>query len=209
MEALAIAPDTVVTLAYVLFDARGEAVDRAGKGEPLTYVHGYAQIVPGLEKRIAGLRAGERRTFTLEAEEAFGERDEDAVFTIDREDIPQAERVSVGDEIAAEAPDGDTITMRVLEVRDDGVLVDANHPLAGQSVRFEVEVRAVRPASEAEIAEAQADLEDRIAHGDDDEDACACGHDHHDHDHDHDHDHGHDHGPSGVELIQIGRKTDS
>jgi FKBP-type peptidyl-prolyl cis-trans isomerase SlyD len=198
MTALAIAPDTVVTLSYVLFDERGETVDRVEKEEPLTYVHGYAQIVPGLERQIAGLHAGEKGSFVVEADEAFGERDEDAVFAVDRTDFPDADDVAVGDEFMAEGPDGEPIAMRVVEIRDDALVVDTNHPLAGQKIRFEVEVADVRPASEDEIASAQAELEQILAEQDDD--GCGCGHDHGDGEHDHDHDHGDD------KLVQLAVK---
>jgi FKBP-type peptidyl-prolyl cis-trans isomerase SlyD len=212
MEALAIAPDTVVTLSYALFDEHGELVDRAGirpdagseagEGEPLTYVHGYAQLVPGLERQIEGLKPGERGVFTVEADEAFGEHDDDAVFAVDRSDFPDASSVAVGDEFMAEGPDGEPIAMRVLEVHADAFVVDTNHPLAGQRVRFEVEVSAVRAAAEEEIAAAQAELERAIA---DDDDACGCGHDHAE---GHDHDHGqHDHDHTDVSLIQLGKKS--
>lgn len=199
MSGLAIAPDTVVTLSYVLLDQRGETVDRVTREEPLTYVHGYAQIVPGLERQIAGLHAGEKGTFEVEAEEAFGERDEDAVFPVDRTEFPDADDVAVGDEFMAEGPDGEPIAMRIIEVRPDELVVDTNHPLAGQRIRFEVEVAGVREANEEEIAAAQAELEQLLA---DEEDGCGCGHDHGD-DHDHDHDHGddHDHG-----LVQLSKK---
>jgi FKBP-type peptidyl-prolyl cis-trans isomerase SlyD len=200
MEALAIAPDTVVTLSYVLFDEHGEAVDRVSQAEPLRYVHGYAQLVPGLERQIEGLKAGERGVFTVPADEAFGERDDDAVFEVDKTDFPDAGEVVVGDEFMAEGPDGEPVAMRVLEVRDDAFVVDTNHPLAGQSVRFEVEVGSVRAAREDEIAAAQAELEQVIA-GEDDA-SCGCGHVHGDaagphHDHDH----------SDVSLIQIAKKS--
>jgi FKBP-type peptidyl-prolyl cis-trans isomerase SlyD len=206
MEALAIAPDTVVTLSYVLFDERGEAVDRAGEDEPLSYVHGYAQIVPGLERHVEGLHAGDRREFTLLADEAFGDRDEDAVFEVDKNDFPDAGDVAVGDEFMADGEDGEPIIMRVLELRSDGFLVDANHPLAGQKIRVEVAVAAVRAASEAEIAEAQAELEGAAS-------ACGCGHEHGAGDHDPGHDdhaghEGHDHGhETAPELIQLGKKS--
>lgn len=196
MEALAIGPDTVVTLSYVLFDERGERVDQAGTAEPLTYVHGYAQIVPGLERQIEGLKPGDRGVFHVDADEAFGERDEDAIFAVDRGDFPTPEKVAVGDEFMAEGPGGEPIPMRVLEIRDDAFVVDTNHPLAGQSVRFEVVVDSVRPADEAEIAAAQAELEDTLA-DEEDEDACGCGHDHAD-------GHGHEH--SEVVLVQLGSK---
>jgi FKBP-type peptidyl-prolyl cis-trans isomerase SlyD len=200
MEALAIAPDRVVTLSYVLFDEHGEAVDQVNQAEPLTYVHGYAQIVPGLERQIEGLKAGERGVFTVPADEAFGEHDDDGIFEVDKTDFPDAGEVVAGDEFMAEGPDGEPVTMRVLEVRPDVFVVDTNHPLAGQSVRFEVEVDSVRAASEDEIAAAQAELEQAIAA--ETEASGGCGHDHGD---GHDHDHHHEH--SDVSLIQIAKKS--
>jgi FKBP-type peptidyl-prolyl cis-trans isomerase SlyD len=196
MEPLVIAPDTVVTLSYVLFDEQGEAVDRATDAEPLTYVHGYAQIVPGLEKRLEGLKAGDAQSFSLEADEAFGERDDDGILEVDKSDFPDAGEVVEGDEFMAQGPDGEPIAMRVVEVRDDAFVVDTNHPLAGQKVRFDVQVSSVRAATDEEIAEAEADLEERA---DDADDGC-CGHDHDGDDHDHDH-------AAAPSLVQLSKKT--
>src|ERR1700744_882271 len=109
MEALAIAPDTVVSRPYVLFDERGEAVDRVGNPEPLTYVHGYAQLVPGLEKQIEGLKAGDKGTFTVEADEAFGERDPEAIFEVDKADFADAGEIAIGEEFMAQGPDGEAV----------------------------------------------------------------------------------------------------
>jgi FKBP-type peptidyl-prolyl cis-trans isomerase SlyD len=194
---IAVGPDTFVTLSYVLFDERGEAVDRTSEENPLTYVHGYAQIVPGLERGLAGLRAGERRSIVVEPDEAFGQRDDGGVFQVDKEDFPNSGDVAPGDEFLAQGPDGEAMTMRVLEVQPDAFVVDTNHPLAGQRVRFEVEVSGVRQASEEEIAEAQSELEEMLGQ----EHAC-CGHDH---DHEHDHDHSHDEG--GERLVQLAKKA--
>lgn len=199
MNTPVIAPDTVVTVSYVLFDEQGEAVDRATEAEPLTYVHGYAQIVPGLEQRLEGLTVGDSKSFVLEADEAFGEHDDEGVLEVDKTDFPDAGEVAAGDEFMAQGPDGEPIAMRVIEVHDDAFIVDTNHPLAGQKVRFEVTVREVRDATEEEIAEAEADLEGRA---DDADDGCA-GHDH-DGGHGHDHDHGPDPKP---ELVQLTKKT--
>ena len=105
----------------------------------------------------------------------------------------------------AEGPDGDPVAMRVIEVQADAFVVDTNHPLAGQKVRFEVEVASVRAATEEEISEAQTELEQIIA---EEADGCGCGHEHGEgEDHDHDHDaveHTHDHAPAG--LVQLGKK---
>lgn len=204
MTDLAIAPDTVVTISYVLFDAQDAEVDRVTTEEPLEYVHGYAQIVPGLERQLEGLHAGQKGSFTVEADEAFGGREDDAVFAVERSDFPDSTDVAVGDEFMAEGPDGDPIAMRVVEVHDDAFVVDTNHPLAGQKIRFEVEVAGVRAASEEEISAAQTELEQIIA---EEGDGCGCGHEHgddHDHDHDHDHEHTHDHAPAG--LVQLTKK---
>jgi FKBP-type peptidyl-prolyl cis-trans isomerase SlyD len=203
MMPTAIAPDTCVTLSYVLFNEQDEEVDQATLSEPLTYIHGYAQIVPGLEKRLEGLHAGDRKSFVLSPEEAFGERDEDAILTVDKADFPDSGTVEKGDEFMAHGPDGEPIAMRVIEVQEDAFVVDTNHPLAGQRIRFEVEVSSVRPASEEEIEQAQSELEERIDM--DGTDEC-CDHDHGEPHHHHHHHHDHAHEP-GVELVQLTKKT--
>jgi FKBP-type peptidyl-prolyl cis-trans isomerase SlyD len=199
MSDLAVAADTFVTLEYVLFDEGGEAVDRATSAEPLTYVHGYAQIVPGLERGVEGMKVGDKRTITVEPEHAFGDHDDDGVFEVEKAEFPDAGKVEPGDEFVAQSPDGDQIAMRVVEVRPDAFLVDTNHPLAGQTVRFEVEVKGLRAATEGEIAGAQAELDELLDEGD----GCGCGHDH-----DHDHDHGgHAHGGAVVPAEGLVRSS--
>jgi len=185
-----------VVLTYVLFDEDGDTADRATTAEPLQYIHGYAQIIPGLERGVIGMRAGERREFTVQPDDAFGEHDEDGVFEVDKADFQGSEDVALGDEFVAQDPSGNTMAMRVIEVLPDAFVVDTNHPLAGQTVRFQVEVSEVRAATEEEIAGAQQDLERRAAavheHG---EGGCC--------DHDHDHDHAHEPAP---QLVQLSRK---
>lgn len=202
MDQLAVGPDTFVTLSYVLFDAQGERVDHATVSEPLTYVHGYAQIVPGLERGLTGLKAGEKREILVEPDEGFGDRDDEGIFEVDKADFPDSADVTAGDEFVAQGPDGEPIAMRIVEVLEEAFVVDTNHPLAGQRVRFEVEVSEVRQASEEEIATAQADLEHHIGG-----DHSGCNHDHGEgggHTHDHDHDHGHN---GSEQLVRLGKKA--
>jgi FKBP-type peptidyl-prolyl cis-trans isomerase SlyD len=156
------AADTVVTLIYRLYDEAGELCDTASREAPLRYVHGYAQIIPGLERGLDGAKRGERRRIELDPEEAFGERDEQAILEIDKRDFPDAARAEVGDEILATAPDGTECSYRILAITDSDIIADRNHPLAGKRVRFDVEVVDVRPAREREIADAQAEVDDRI-----------------------------------------------
>lgn len=159
-----VAPDMQVAIAYRLFDAEGRQVDAVGSDEPLRYIHGYAQIIPGLEAGLEGARAGERRTLELAPDLAFGGRDEGALLEIERGDFPGAEAVAIGDEVIAEAPDGAEVGYRVVAVTPEAIVVDRNHPLAGQTVRFEVEVLAVRPASDDELDAARADADERVVY---------------------------------------------
>ncbi len=164
--AVTIAPNAHVTLDYVLKDAEGEVLDASDgdDGEPIEYVHGYGMLVPGLEAGLAGLRIGEEREILVPADEGYGERDEELVMEVDRSDFPEPSKVAEGDEFVAESPDGDEVVMRVVELRNDSVVVDANHPLAGVALHYSVKVLTVRPATDAEIASAAADFEEAGEH---------------------------------------------
>jgi len=163
---LAVAPDLEVTLAYRLFDQAGALHDEVTKGEPLRYIHGYAQVIPGLEDGLAGARRGERRSLDLGPDEAFGERDPEARFRIAREEFSDPTAIAVGDELVCEAPDGGECAYRVVEVGDEEVVADQNHPLAGQRVRFEIDVLLVRRVDEATLARAAAEMDERIEYAD-------------------------------------------
>jgi FKBP-type peptidyl-prolyl cis-trans isomerase SlyD len=157
-----IQPNTRVVLEYTLRDEKGEVLDASDieGGEPIVYVHGYGMLVPGLEAALMGLAEGAHKEIVVGPAEGFGERDDELVLEIDRSDFPHPEKVSLGDEVVAESPDGDEVPMRVVEVRDDSVVVDANHPLAGMTLRYAVKVREIADASEDEIAEAAAAFEE-------------------------------------------------
>ena len=164
VSALTIQPNRHVTIDYELRDDDGDVIDgsEGDGGEPIQYVHGYGMLVPGLEAALAGLAAGEERDVVVPAEAGYGERDEELVMEVDRADFPRPEAVAVGDEFVAESPDGDQIAMNVLEVKKDTVIVDANHPLAGMTLRYHVKVRTVRDATEDEIHKAAHELD--VAH---------------------------------------------
>jgi FKBP-type peptidyl-prolyl cis-trans isomerase SlyD len=196
-----------VVLEYTLKDEKGEVLDSsdAEDGEPITYVHGYGMLVPGLEAALDGLAVGASKDVTVSPEEGFGERDDELVLEIDRSDFPEPKNVKVGDEVVAESPDGEEVPMRVIEVKDDTVVVDANHPLAGVTLRYAVKVKEIAEASEEEIAEAAAGFEEAGYGGCDDPT-----HDH-SHGHGHDHDHPHEHGSGGKsgDLVQLSSKKPS
>jgi FKBP-type peptidyl-prolyl cis-trans isomerase SlyD len=159
-----IQPNAHVVLDYELRDDNGDVVDATESAE---YVHGYAMLVPGLEAALVGLKAGDEKEVVLAPDAAFGDHDEELVLEVDRSELPRPEAVAVGDEIVAETPDGDAEELRVVEVKDDAVVLDANHPLAGKTVRYAVKIRAVRAASDEEIAAAARDF-DSAGYGADD-----------------------------------------
>jgi FKBP-type peptidyl-prolyl cis-trans isomerase SlyD len=181
-----IEPNRHVTLDYVLKDDAGEILDesKGEGGEPIEYVHGYGMLVPGLEAALAGMKTGESKEITVTAEEGFGDRDDELMLEIDREEFPDPKVVKEGDEFVAESPDGDEVVMRVVEVKGDTVVVDANHPLAGVTLHYSVNVREVREATAQEIEDAAADLDEAHQHV-------------HGPDCDHDHDHG---------VVTLGKK---
>lgn len=166
MNDLTIRPNAHVTLDYELRDEEGDLVDASESdgGEPIRYVHGYGMLVPGLEAALLGLQCGDERDVVVPAEAGYGEYDEDLVVEVDRSEVPDSKAVVIGDELVAESPDGDELTLSVVELRDDVVVVDANHPLAGMTLRYHVKVRDVREATENEIGRAAADLDEAHEH---------------------------------------------
>jgi len=165
-----------VVLDYILKDSDGDIVDRSdeAEGEPIRYVHGYGMLVPGLEARLPGLKSGESKEIQVPAAEAFGDYDDELVLQVDRGELPDPKAVAVGDELVAESPEGEEAVMHVLEVHDDYVVVDANHPLAGVDLTYSITVRELRAATEEEIEKAVRELEEDEAghvHGPE------CGHD--------------------------------
>jgi len=194
-----IQPNAYVVLDYALRDDDGDLLDasEADGGEPIQYVHGYGMLVPGLESALAGLVEGDEREVIVPAASGYGERDEDLVLELDRDEFPEPAKVAVGDEFVAESPDGEEVPMEVVEVRDDTVIVDANHPLAGVTLHYTVKVREVRDATEEEIERAAAELDE--AQGEEHEHGPDC-----DHDHDHEHS-GHEHSQK-PDVTTLGRK---
>jgi FKBP-type peptidyl-prolyl cis-trans isomerase SlyD len=150
-----VGPDTFVTVAYTLYGEDGEVIDRTEEDEPLSYLHGYGQIVPGLERGLEGMSKGDLRSVVVNADDGYGEYDPEAVFEVERSDFPRPDEVAVGDEFVAESDDGKGISLTVLEVHDDSCVVDTNHPLAGEVLRFEVTVLDVRAATDGEIRKAE------------------------------------------------------
>jgi FKBP-type peptidyl-prolyl cis-trans isomerase SlyD len=149
-------PGTVVSFRYALFDAEGELVEEGASEAPVTVLLGYGDAAPALERALSGLSAGDEREAVLDPDDAFGRRDPEAVIEVDRAELPAD--IERGDELTADRDGGGAVTLKVLEILDDIVVLDTNHPLAGQRVRLKLSVDAVRPASAEELGQAEGRL---------------------------------------------------
>lgn len=144
-----IAHHTVASFNYRLTDDSGELID-GSEGEPLTYIHGTQSIIPGLEQALEGRRGGDSLQVRLPPELAYGERDEDLVQEVPREALPAEAEIEVGVQFHAESDEGQHI-LTVIGVDGDTVRLDANHPLAGKTLHFDVEITGVRSATAEEL----------------------------------------------------------
>lgn len=138
----------VASIAYRL-TVDGMEIEEATADDPLEYLHGAENIVPGLERELTGKRIGERFTVTLQPADAYGEYDEDDIEIVDRSDLPS--EIQPGMEILIEDEDGNLFEAVIKEVGDEGVVLDFNLPLAGKVVTYDVEVVDVREADEEEL----------------------------------------------------------
>lgn len=144
-----IAADRRVQLRYRLFDAQGEPIE-SGERE-LTYVHGgYGAVFPAIEAALEGLGVGDETSVALEPEDSFGDYDADLVRLAPRQLFPDELEVGMSFEgLPGEEPDG--LIQTVTDFTDDTVVLDANHPLAGMALRFDLRVLDVRDATDEEI----------------------------------------------------------
>jgi FKBP-type peptidyl-prolyl cis-trans isomerase SlyD len=145
-----------VSFRYALFNAEGELVEEAATDAAVTVLLGYGDAAPALERALSGLSAGDEREVILDPDEAFGRRDPEAVIEVDRAEFP--DDIVAGDELTADSEGGGAVTLKVLEILDDIVVLDTNHPLAGQRVRLKLSVDAVRAASAEELSQAEGRL---------------------------------------------------
>jgi FKBP-type peptidyl-prolyl cis-trans isomerase SlyD len=153
---MVIADKKVVRIDYTLKNASGEVLDTSDGGEPLTYLHGGHQIVPGLERELSGLSAGDSKDVVVAPEDGYGQPDPQGIFGVPRAAFPAEAQLAVGETFMGEDDEGGAVPVRVVEVRDDMVIVDANHPLAGETLYFHVDVRDVRDATLEELAHGHA-----------------------------------------------------
>lgn len=141
----------VVTFHYSLKDGEGNLLDESLGGDPLAYLHGHSNIIPGLESELVKKKAGDKLKVHVTPEKGYGSYDPEKRFLIERSQLPPVD-VEVGMTLELHADDGESMMAAVVALDENVIEVDGNHPMAGKDLYFEVEIVEVRPASSEEIA---------------------------------------------------------
>jgi FKBP-type peptidyl-prolyl cis-trans isomerase SlyD len=148
---MSIQQNKVVSFHYTLSNANGNTIESSRGRDPMVYLHGAGNIIPGLEKEMAGKSAGDTFNVTVEPAEAYGERSQDKLQRVSAKAFSNAKKLRPGQVIRLQTRKG-PIQATVVKVGRFNIDIDANHPLAGQALTFDVEITDVRDATEEEIA---------------------------------------------------------
>ncbi len=141
----------VVSIHYTLTGDSGDVIDSSTDGEPMNYLHGAGNIVPGLEQELQGKAVGDNVKVTVPPELGYGERHDELVQKVPRSAFGDAKELMPGMQFQGQTEDDQIQVVTVASVADDEVTVDANHPLAGEVLHFDVTVKSVREATETEV----------------------------------------------------------
>ena len=148
--------DKVVSIDYTLTDNAGAVLDTSKGNEPLLYLHGGG-LIPGMERALEGRSAGDAFKVTIPPEQGYGQKDPNMVQPVPRSNFAGVPNIEKGMQFQARSPDGSGArVVTVVDVSPETVTVDANHPLAGETLHFDVSVKDVRDASPEEVAHGHA-----------------------------------------------------
>ncbi|MEH6823227.1 MAG: peptidylprolyl isomerase [Motiliproteus sp.] len=146
-----ISDNKVALIHYTLTNAEGEVLDSSDGAEPLSYLHGHGNLIPGLEKELLGKQQGDALEVSVEAADAYGPVVAEMIQTVPRDAFDGVDDIDVGMRFEASTA-GDPVSVIVTAIDAENVTVDGNHPLAGQALNFKVEVMQVREPNEDELA---------------------------------------------------------
>ncbi len=145
-----IADDVVVQIEYVL-TVEGQVVDSTDEREPLEFLQGHQNIIPGLEKALYGMKSGESKQVEIQPAEAYGEFDPEGIVDVPRGDFPDTIPMKIGTELQVRDQDDEVQYAMIKEIGDETVKLDFNHPLAGKELNFDVKIAALRTPSQEEM----------------------------------------------------------
>ncbi|RKX78066.1 MAG: peptidylprolyl isomerase [Spirochaetes bacterium] len=143
----------VVSFDYTLKNDEGEVLFSSEERKPLSIIHGAGRIIPGLENALEGREEGESFSVSIDPGDAYGDYDDALLFTVDRGQFRDPDNLQIGMQVEAQMQDGSTQLLTVRNIEGEEVTLDANHPLAGQSLHFDIHINEVREATQKELDE--------------------------------------------------------
>ncbi len=143
--------DHVVTVHYTLTDDEGNVLDSSRGNEPLVYLQGHGTMIPGFEKALEGANKDSEHQFKIAAVDAYGEHDPEAIFEVERSEFPSDQDIPLGSQVQGQSESGHVRSFTVVGHTDSAIKLDGNHPLAGKTLHFDVQVVDVRMATAQEI----------------------------------------------------------
>lgn len=158
-----ISDNKVVVLHYAVSDSEDTLIDSSYDHNPLSVIQGSHYLIPGLEDALVGHEAGDKFEVEVSADNAYGQREDGFVQTVPKEMFAGIEDLDVGSQLRATTDEGEQ-TVIVIDVQDDAITVDGNHPLAGIDLKFDVEIIEVREATEEELAHGHVHSEEGCGH---------------------------------------------
>lgn len=156
-----VADDVVVSIDYVL-TVDGQVIDSTEGDEPLQFLQGHQNIIPGLEKELSGMRMGDNKKVVVSPEEAYGEIDPENIIEVPRDEFPAEIPLEAGTELEVKNADGEVLSATIAAVTGQTVKLDFNHPLAGKLLTFDVTIVELREATEEELTHGHVHFEDDL-----------------------------------------------
>jgi len=169
-----IAENKVVQMHYAVSDSEGTLIDSSYDHEPLSFIQGSGYLIPGLEQALMDKTVGDKFEVYVEADNAYGQREDGFVQTVPRAMFEGIEDLEIGSQLRATTDEGEQ-TVIVIDVTDEEITVDGNHPLAGLDLQFDVEILAVRDATAAELEHGHVHKEEEKSEGCG-SGGCGCSH---------------------------------
>ena len=144
--------DKVVLMHYTLKNDAGDVIDSSDGADPLPFLQGHGNIIPGLESALEGSKVGDKLDVSIKPEDGYGERMKNAIQEIPSSALQGIDEVKVGMQLQSQDQDGNAFLVTVTKVEDDKITVDGNHPLAGQTLHFSVSIESIRKAETEELS---------------------------------------------------------
>ena len=144
--------DKVVLMHYTLKNDAGDVIDSSDGADPLPFLQGHGNIIPGLESALEGSKVGDKLEVSIKPEEGYGVRMKDAIQEIPSSALKGVDEVKVGMQLQSQDQDGNAFLVNVIKIEDEKITVDANHPLAGQTLHFSVSIESIRKAEDEELS---------------------------------------------------------